>query len=397
MPPTGPRFSSIVVLLCDSAGVGDAPDAAAFGDDGANTLGHVIEQARPALPTLGRLGLGFLPGIDLAIPERAMGAHGRLTERGPGKDTMLGHWELMGVVAREQLPLYPDGFPASVLALVEAISGHGVIGNRPASGTVVIEELGAEHLRSGDLIVYTSGDSVLQIAAHESVLSCEALHRVCRDLRGRLDAEHAVGRVIARPFVGEGPGGFVRTSGRRDFPLPPPRPTALDHLSAAGVGVHAVGKIHDIFAGHGIDTWEKTGSNTEGIDATLAALGAADAGLIFTNLVDFDTDFGHRNDAAGYGAALEALDRRLDTLLQSLPHDACLMITADHGNDPTFPGTDHTRERVPLLVAGPTVGTGAIGTHDFADLGATLLGNFGLDQPLDGNSFLDRIPAADSP
>lgn len=387
----GARFAPVVILVCDSLGVGDAPDAADFGDEGANTLGHVIEFARPALPNLSRTGLARLPGIALPPGGDPEGAWGRLTPRGPGKDTMLGHWELMGLVAEAGLPLYPDGFPPEVLAIVRAASGRGSIGNRPASGTEIIQELGTRHRRDGDLIVYTSGDSVLQIAAHEDVMVPEELYEICRRVRRRMEGEHAVGRVIARPFTGEGPGRYRRTTGRRDFPLPPPRPTALDRLSQAGRKVHAVGKIHDIFTGRGIATHAKTGDNQEGIEATLAALVDPEVDLVFTNLVDFDTDYGHRNDPAGYAAAVEEFDRRLPELRAALPPTGCLIVTADHGNDPTTPGTDHSRERVPLLVFGGRVKRGAVGDRDFADLGATLLENFGVDAPTDGRSFLDRL------
>lgn len=389
--PTGSPFSTVAVVVADSVGVGNAPDAADFGDSEAHTLGHVLEDSGVELPQLARLGLACLDGVPLACPHRVAGAWGRLTERGPGKDTMLGHWELMGVLSERPQPMFPDGFPDAVIAEFERRAGRAVIGNRAASGTAIIEELGDEHRRTGALIVYTSGDSVFQVAAHEAVVPPEELYRICRAARQLLRGEHAVGRVIARPFVDGADEGYRRVAGRRkDFPLPPPSRTALDLLAAGGVGVYAIGKIHDIFAGRGIDSHRKTGDNAAGIEATLDAL-LRRSGLIFTNLVDFDSEYGHRNDPAGYGRALEELDRAVPRLLDALPDDGCLILTADHGNDPTTPGTDHTRERVPLLVAGGGIRPGPVGDRDFADLGATLLENFGIEERLAGRSFLDRL------
>lgn len=379
-------------MVCDSVGCGGAPDAAGFGDEDANTLGHVIAAADPALPNLARLGLGSIPGVpplDGGLEPAA--AHGRLTERGPGKDTMLGHWELMGIVSDNALPLYPDGFPEQVIESFVEATGHGVIGNRPASGTVIIEELGERHVRTGALIVYTSGDSVFQVAAHEAVVSPDELYAICRRARALLRGKHAVGRVIARPFVDDPTRGFRRTAGRKDFPLPPPRETALDHLAAAGIGVAAVGKIDDIFTGRGIQRAHESRDNAEGMTLTHAAIESTDEPFVFTNLVDFDSEYGHRNDPGGYAAALEEFDRGLPALLEALPEDGCLILTADHGNDPTTPGTDHTRERVPLLCAGPAVAPNDLGIRDFADLGATVLDNFGVEVEVDGTSFLDQL------
>ena len=391
--PARSRFATVAIVVCDSVGCGDAPDAAAFGDAGANTLGHVIEATSPKLPHLARLGLDRIPGVPpLGGHARPTAAWGRMIERAPGKDTMLGHWELMGVIADRQFPLYPSGFPETVLDAVARIADRPLIGNRPASGVAILEELGAEHLRTGALIVYTSGDSVFQVAAHEGVMPSEELYSVCERAREVLRGEHAVGRVIARPFRGE-PGSFQRTSGRRDFPLEPARPTVLQQLQAAGVRTLAIGKIYDIFAGRGIDEYEKTASNAEGIGATCRALSAGRRGLVFTNLVDFDTHFGHRNDVAGYGAALEELDHAIPTMLEALPGDGCLILTADHGNDPTWPGTDHTRECVPLHVAGENVRPVPLGTRaTFADLGATIAENFGIDPLPAGESFLADLP-----
>lgn len=386
----GPVFAKLAVVVCDSVGCGDAPDAESFGDEAANTLGHVIAATGVALPNLGALGLARVPGVPLAAQGRPTGAWGRLTERGPGKDTMLGHWELMGVVATRPLPLYPQGFPAQVLEGFRRRTGREVLGNRAASGTEIIQELGAEHLRTARPIVYTSGDSVFQVAAHEDVIPPAELYRMCAAARELLTGPHAVGRVIARPFAGDPERGFRRTPGRRDYSLPPPSATVLDHLQAAGVGTYAVGKIHDIFAGRGIDAWAKTRDDRDGIAKTIAALGDDRYRFVFTNLVDFDSEFGHRNDPQGYGAALARLDAALPALLGALPADGCLVLTADHGNDPTTAGTDHTRERVPILVAGDAVRAADLGDRDFADLGATVLEALGV-QATAGSSFLDVL------
>ena len=386
-------FASVAVIVCDSVGCGDAPDAEAFGDAGANTLAHVIQAARPRLPNLHALGLDRIPGVPPlgSRDSEPAAAYGRLTETAPAKDTMIGHWELMGVVAERPLPVYPEGFPAAVIGAFERRVGRRVLGNRPASGTVILDELGAEHLRTGCPIVYTSGDSVFQIAAHEGIVPVDELYRMCESARAILTGEHAVGRVIARPFVGDAPGSFRRTPRRRDWALPPPAPTALDFLQRAGVATYAVGKIHDIFAGRGIDAWVKTTDNADGVRATCAALRQGRP-FVFTNLVDFDTQYGHRNDPGGYARALEQLDAALPELREAVPADGLLLLTADHGNDPTTPGTDHTRERVPLLAIGRRVRAVSIGTRaSFADLGRTVLDALGVQGRIAGRSFLDAL------
>lgn len=392
MPAPGP-FAKVAVVVCDSVGCGDAPDATEFGDVGANTLGHVIERAAPELPNLDRLGLRRIPGVPPSASPApvATGAWGRLTEHGPGKDTMLGHWELMGLRVERALPLYPDGFPPEVIEAFAAATGFRVIGNRAASGTVIIEQLGEEHLRTGDLIVYTSGDSVFQVAAHEDLIPPVRLYEICRHARALLRGEHAVGRVIARPFVGDSRTGFRRTAGRKDFPLPPPGRTALDRLQEAGRTVLAVGKIGDIFTGRGIASSVKTPDNAAGIIETVRGIRDARHDLVFTNLVDFDSEYGHRNDPEGYARALEDLDAGIPGMVDALPDDGLLMLTADHGNDPTTPGTDHTRERVPLLVCGPRVRPRDVGDRDFADLGATVLEALGVPDVERGRSFLDQL------
>lgn len=394
MGAAAPRFDSITVIVCDSVGCGLAPDAAAYGDEGANTLAHVISAGRPSLPNLERLGLGRIPGLSglVAAPPQPQAAWGRMVETAPGKDTMLGHWELMGVVAKHNFPMYPDGFPEEVLGPFRTRTGRDIIGNKAASGTVILDELGAEHMATGKLIVYTSGDSVFQVAAHEEVVAIEELYAICAIAREQLRDEHGVGRVIARPFVGTGPGSFRRTPRRKDLPLPPPQRTALDHLVTSGVGTYAIGKINDIFAGRGIIGYEKTDNNAAGIEATRQAMLARRQPFIFTNLVDFDSEYGHRNDPVGYAAALEEFDRSIPSLEAAVPQNGCLIITADHGNDPTTPGTDHSRECVPLLVAGRGTVCADLGTRaTFADLAATILDNFGVDTALPGTSFRSRL------
>jgi phosphopentomutase len=423
MPPaaTGRSFDRFVVIVCDSLGCGDAPDAAAFSDEGANTLASVIAGAHPHLPNLSRLGLDRIPGVprirdtpaaahdatpagspdptekqgaggELQTARPPLASWGRLTERGSAKDTMSGHWELMCVVASAPFPVYPDGFPRAVMEPFERAIGRGTLGNVPASGTEILERLGAEHLRTGKPIVYTSADSVFQVAAHEEVIPVAELYEICATARAQLDGEHRVARVIARPFVGSGPDGFRRTAGRRDYALPPPRPTALDLLVEAGLRTFGVGKIHDIFAGRGLTGWVKSADNADGIDQTLAAMHDRAGELIFTNLVDFDTDYGHRRDVAGYAAALEAFDAALPRLLGALGPRDCLVLTADHGTDPGFRGTDHTRERVPLLVCSRHPAQDLGTRKSYADLGQTVLDNFGLRAEA-GTSFLESVTA----
>lgn len=388
-------FDRFVVVVCDSVACGDAPDAADFGDAGANTLASVIQGGRPELPNLARLGLDRIAGVpalhegpEAPPPPRA--AWGRMTERSGAKDTMSGHWELMCVESEGAFPVYPKGFPPDVMERFEKAIGRATLGNYPASGTEIIRELGEEHVRTGAPIVYTSGDSVFQVAAHEEVIPIDELYDMCAVARRQLDGPHRVARVIARPFVGADADGFERTARRRDLALPPPAPTALDLLVDAGYRTWGIGKIHDIFTGRGLSGYTKTVDNADGVEKTIEAL-VDDAGeLIFTNLVDFDSKYGHRRDVAGYAAALAEFDRALPRLLDALGPDDCLVITADHGNDPAFAGTDHTRERVPLLVySGHT--PCHLGTRKtFADLGQTVLDNFGLEAEK-GTSFLGDI------
>ena len=381
-----------IVVVCDGLGVGPAPDAAAFGDEGKKTLQHVLRDGQPALPNLTRLGLLHTLYDDAPGPLPApSGAWGRLAEVSAGKDTTTGHWELMGLALDAPFPLYPEGFPDEVVAPFEAAVGKKVLGNKAASGTVILEELGAEHMASGRPILYTSGDSVFQIAAHEDVVGIDTLYAWCRAARGILTGKHLVGRVIARPFVGPGPGRFTRTHRRKDFTVEPPAETLLDRAKAAGKSVHALGKIEDIFSGRGISTAVHTESNRDGIEKTIEALRDRDDDLVFTNLVDFDTRYGHRNDPLGYARSLEELDRFLPEMLAALREGDLLMFTADHGGDPSDVSTDHTREYVPMVAAGPRVAAVDVGTRTtFADLGATAAEHLGL-APVAGQSFLSRL------
>jgi phosphopentomutase len=365
----------VLVLVCDSFGVGDAPDADAYGDSGSNTLGNCARAVGGlSAPNLEALGLGLLTPIEGIEPRAASGsAHGRLTEASAGKDTTTGHWEMMGIILERPFPLYPNGFPPEVIEPFEERIGRPVLGNVAASGTEIIAELGREQLRTGRPIVYTSGDSVFQIATHKRVVPLERLYEWCRIARDILRPPNDVGRVIARPFDGE-PGSFVRSPERRDFSLEPPAATVLDGLVAAGVPVYGVGKIQDIFAGRGITEGAYSSSNDDGVDLTIEYLRRPGPTLVFTNLVDFDSKYGHRNDPFGYARAIEALDRRLPDVLGALD-GGVLMVTGDHGCDPTTPPTDHSRERTPLLVAGLDGDPRDIGTRPtFADLGATVAG-----------------------
>ncbi|HVR42272.1 MAG TPA: phosphopentomutase [Thermoanaerobaculia bacterium] len=368
-----------IVIVCDSLGVGELPDAADYGDAGSHTLGHVLRDAAPALPNLERLGLLHTPLSPLAAGTPS-GAWGRMAEISAGKDTTTGHWEMMGLVVDEPFRTYPDGFPDEVIRPFEARIGRRTLGNRAASGTVIIDELGEEHMRTGSPIVYTSGDSVFQVAAHEQIVPVDELWRICAIARELMRGEHNVGRIIARPFVGPGRGRFTRTANRRDFSVRPHGETILTRIRKGGGRVVGVGKIADVFDRVGIDEEIRTESNSDGLNRTLELVRESDAQMIFTNLVDFDSKYGHRNDPAGYGRALEEMDGRVPELLEALRERDLLIFTADHGCDPSDVSTDHTREYVPLLAAGPQVRAGSIGTREtFADLGATVAAHLGAD------------------
>ena len=390
---TGALVPRVLVVVCDSWGVGDAPDAAAYGDEGsdtlANTAGAVGGIRAPNLASLGLGSLTSIRGVDAAAAPGT--AHGRATERSAGKDTTTGHWEMMGIRLDEPFPLYPDGFPQDLIEAFEREIGRSVLGNRAASGTEIIAQLGEEHLRTGSPIVYTSGDSVFQIATHKSVVDLPLLYGWSRTARRLLVGPHNVGRVIARPFEGL-PGAFVRSPERRDFSVPPPGPTVLDRLQEAEISVLGVGKIHDIFSGQGITEGRYSDSNDHGVDLTLEYLRRPAPAFVFTNLVDFDSKYGHRNDAVGYAACIEAFDRRLPELIAGLD-GGVLLLTGDHGCDPTTPPTDHSRERTPLLAAGLPAGPIDLGTRgSFSDLGQTVADLLGADGAgLEGESFVDLL------
>ena len=380
-------ISRVILIVLDSVGAGELPDAASYGDEGSNTLGNIADAVGLHVPALRSLGLARVARIGEPSPPPA-GAFGRMAEASAGKDSVTGHWEIAGVVLDRPFPTFPNGFPTEVIEEFERRIGRPSLGNTVASGTVIIDELGPEHVRTGAPIVYTSADSVFQVAAHESVIPLDDLYRMCESAFEIVGRGMGVGRVIARPFVGE-PGTFRRTSNRRDFALDPVQPTLLDHVNAAGLPVIAVGKIDDLFAGRGITRAIHTTSDEHGMDALEAELAATPHGLIAANLVDFDTQYGHRNDPAGYAANLERFDARLARLLPKLePHDL-LVITADHGNDPTTPSTDHSREHVPVLLSGAAVRAGVdIGTRPtFADLGQTLADVLGVAPLGHGRSF----------
>jgi phosphopentomutase len=384
----------VILIVLDSVGCGDAPDADAYGDQGSNTLANTAHAVGGLeVPNMGQLGLGNLTAIEGVPPvSRTSGVYGRLTESSAGKDTTTGHWELMGVPLAKPFPTYPDGFPQDLMAEFEHRIGRGTLGNYPASGTVIIQELGAEHVRTGKPIIYTSADSVFQIAAHEEIISVDELYHMCEIARDLLTGEHAVGRVIARPFIGEA-GNFTRTERRKDFSLVPPQDTLLDVLKAAGQEVIGVGKIEDIFAHRGLTRSSHTPNNMEGVDAILDFMTEDSEGLIFANLVDFDMLYGHRNNARGYADALEEFDRRLPEIQAALQDTDVLIITADHGNDPTTVSTDHARERVPILIAGTQVQRSMnLGTRDsFADVAATIADLLSVDWRGAGASFARQI------
>ncbi len=391
------RPERVLLLVCDSFGVGEAPDAAAYGDAGSNTLGHVASAVGGLnAPNLAALGLGALTEV-VGVPADAARpgtAHGKLTERSAGKDTTTGHWEMCGIVLDRPFPTYPNGFPPEVVERWERAIGRKALGNKAASGTEIIEELGEEHLRTGRPILYTSADSVFQVAAHVRVVPLEQLYEWCRIAREILDGDHRVGRVIARPFDGK-PGSFFRRPERRDFSVPPPGPTVLDFVMKAGIPVYGVGKIGDIFAGQGLTEFGYSESNDQGVDLSIEYLSRPGPCLVMTNLVDFDSKYGHRNDAPGYAKCVEAFDQRLPALIEAVT-EGLLFLTGDHGCDPTDgSSTDHTREYTPVLASGAREGDAAVdlGTRPvFSDLGATVADVLGVTtEGLAGTSFAGEI------
>lgn len=389
-------FHRIVLIVLDSLGAGEMPDAADYGDAGSDTLGNIARLRPLQLPNLRRLGLANIRPVHGMTPDPdPEGCYGKCALASPGKDTTTGHWEMAGIILDRPFPLFPHGFPAEVMEEFERRIGRRTLGNIPASGTEIIARLGEEHLRTGSPIVYTSADSVFQVAAHEEVIPLWELYKICETARGILRGPYEVGRVIARPFTGS-PGSFQRTANRKDYAIPPPRGMLLDRLGEARIETASVGKIFDIFLGRGITAYEKTKSNAEGMRQTLAMMDSFSAGLIFVNLVDFDMLYGHRNDVEGYARALEEVDRWIPELLGRLAARDLLILTADHGCDPTTPSTDHSREYVPLLAYGPGAARGAgLGTRaTLADVGQTVADNFGT-RVEHGTSFLPLLVRGD--
>lgn len=385
-------FRRAIWIVLDSVGIGEMPDADQYGDRGSDTLGNIARQRKLHLPNLCRLGLANIKPIQGLAPQASpAGAFGKCALASPGKDTTTGHWEMAGIHLDKPFPLFPHGFPPEIMHEFERRIGRGTLGNKAASGTEIIKELGEEHLRTGSPIVYTSADSVFQVAAHEEAIPLFELYKICETARDILRGPYEVGRVIARPFTGS-PGAFTRTANRHDYAVPPPKGMLLDRLEERGVDVFSVGKIFDVFLGRGIREYEKTKSNADGMAKTLAAMDTFDGGMIFVNLVDFDQLYGHRNDVEGYAGALEEVDRWLPGFEARLREDDLAILTADHGCDPTTPSTDHSREYVPLLAFGKRarggVNLGVRGT--LSDIGQTVAQNFGTEISR-GNSFLQEI------
>jgi len=385
-------FRRIIWIVLDSVGIGQMPDAAQYGDAGSDTLGHIALHRKLHLDNLCRLGLGKIRPLDHLPPDPApKGAYGKCALASPGKDTTTGHWEMTGIHLAKPFPVYPDGFPPEVMEEFERRIGRATLGNKPASGTEIIKELGEEHIRTGSPIIYTSADSVFQVAAHEEVIPLFELYKICETAREILRGKHEVGRVIARPFIGS-PGSFSRTPNRHDYAVPPPKGMLLDRLAEQRIEVFGIGKIFDVFLGRGIRDYETTKSNADGMEKTLQAMDSFDGGLIFVNLVDFDQLYGHRNDVEGYARALEAVDDWLPSVEARLRPDDLLIPTADHGCDPTTASTDHSREYVPLLVYGQGVRAGVdlCVRATLADIGQTVAENFGTAIAT-GESFLGQI------
>ncbi|WP_022792322.1 phosphopentomutase [Marinococcus halotolerans] len=388
------KYPRVFLVVMDSVGIGEAPDAEEYGDKGADTLGHIAQHMNGIkIPNLERLGLGNIreiPGVEASAAPTA--SYGYMEEMSRSKDTMTGHWEIMGLYIDEPFRTFPEGFPDELLQQLEQETGRGILGNKVASGTEIIEELGEEHQKTGKLIVYTSADSVLQIAAHEDEVPIEELYDICEKARAMTyEAPYMIGRVIARPFKGS-PGNYERTSNRHDYALKPFGRTVMNDLEDAGLDSIAIGKISDIYDGEGVTESIRTSSNMDGMDRVTETAQKSFTGLSFLNLVDFDAKFGHRRDPQGYGEALEEFDARLPELLEAMHEDDLLLITADHGNDPVHHGTDHTREIVPLLAYSKSTGSAPLGIRGtFADIGATVADNFRLSMPKYGTSFLPLL------
>lgn len=383
----------VFLIVLDSFGIGEAPDAALFHDEGSNTLGSIVKSEKYSTPNMRELGLFNIEGAGCAPGVKSpRGSYGRLREASMGKDTTIGHWEIAGIISPNPMPTYPDGFPEEVLEPFRKKTGRGVLCNKPYSGTDVIRDYGKEHMETGDLIVYTSADSVFQIAAHEDIVPLEKLYEYCRTAREILQGRHGVGRVIARPFTGKWPE-FTRTRNRHDFSLIPPETTMMDCLLEKGLDTYGIGKIYDIFAGRGIAHTEPISSNRDGMEKTIKMQDEDFKGLCFVNLVDFDMVYGHRNDVDGYAGAASEFDGQLGTFMERMRQDDVLIITADHGCDPGTPSTDHSREYVPVLICGKAIREGvSLGTRGtFADIAATVLDMFGIKGGTAGTSFYEDI------
>lgn len=383
------KYKRIFLIVLDSVGAGEAPDAKEYGDEGSNTLRAVSKSPKFNINTLKKLGLANIDGIDLPHKqENVIGKYGKLQEQSKGKDTTTGHWEMSGIISEKPFPTYPNGFPDSIIKEFEEKTGRKVLCNKPYSGTEAIKAYGEEHMKTGALIVYTSADSVFQIAAHEEVVPLEDLYNYCKIAREILKGEHAVGRVIARPFIGKYPN-FTRTPNRHDFSLLPPHDTMLNYLQKNNYDVIAIGKINDIFAGSGVTEKYYTKGNTYGMQETMKIAEKDFTGLCFTNLVDYDMLYGHRNDVDGYAAALTEFDEWLEGFMHKINDDDLIIITADHGCDPSTPSTDHSREYVPLIVYSHNIKAENLGTRKtFSDIGKTILANFNIENTLPGTTFM---------
>ncbi len=384
----------VILMVMDSVGIGALPDSERFGDKGVNTLGNIIKKSKGIhIPNLIKLGIGNIDGFnELEEIENPIGSFGKSGEISQGKDTTTGHWEMVGLHIDKPFKTFPKGFPKEVIDEFESKTGRKVIGNKPASGTAILDELGEEHIKTGNVIVYTSADSVFQIAAHEEVIPLEELYEMCRIARKIMMGDNALARIIARPFVGT-PGNFSRTANRRDYSLDPFEDTILDHVKNAELDMIAVGKIEDIFNGKGVTEAVHTKDNMDGVDETIGYMKKENTGLIFTNLVDFDSKYGHRRDPEGYKKAIEELDARIPEIIENMKENDILILTADHGNDPTYTGTDHTREYIPILVYGKNVKAGVnLGIRKtFADIGATVADILEVKMPKHGESFKNLI------
>ena len=388
------RFNRICLVVLDSAGIGEMPDAAEWGDAGADTIGNILKSREVNLPNLQKLGLGNIrPLANVPAIENPIGSYGKCTLKSNGKDTTTGHWEMAGIILKKAFPTYPNGFPPEVVdRFIDEAKVPGILGNVPASGTEIIKQLGEEHVRSGKPIVYTSADSVFQIAAHEEIIPVDRLYEICEIARKILDGQHRVGRVIARPFLGDNASAFKRTENRHEYAVPPPSDHLLPLLKENGLAVVCIGKIASIYDSVGVTRDLTAKNNDQTIDQTINALSADSRGLIFSNLVDFDMLYGHRRDTEGYAKALEHFDSRLPAIMSAMSDDDLLILTADHGNDPTQPGSDHTREYVPLLIYGRNAKPGVdLGTREsLADIGQTVADNFGLELSA-GQSFIGSL------